>query len=100
MIFGIRWCSCSALDSGRPTRIRFTNAAAKTSFLSSESRHARLFRGRPRTVASIADANVGEAHVHVVVVGCGRVGSELAGSLEKAGHTVAIIDKLWKIPAK
>jgi len=31
--------------------------------------------------------------VHVVVVGCGRVGSELAGSLEKSGHTVAIIDK-------
>ena len=32
--------------------------------------------------------------MHVVVVGCGRVGSELAGSLEKAGHTVAIIDKV------
>ncbi len=32
--------------------------------------------------------------MHVVVVGCGRVGSELAGSLEKAGHTVAVIDKL------
>jgi trk system potassium uptake protein TrkA len=31
--------------------------------------------------------------VHVVVVGCGRVGSELAGSLEKAGHSVAVIDK-------
>ncbi|MBM3670677.1 MAG: TrkA family potassium uptake protein [Actinobacteria bacterium] len=31
--------------------------------------------------------------MHVVVVGCGRVGSELAGNLEKAGHTVAIIDK-------
>jgi len=31
--------------------------------------------------------------VHVVVVGCGRVGSELAGALEKSGHTVAIIDK-------
>jgi len=31
--------------------------------------------------------------VHVVVVGCGRVGSELAANLEKAGHTVAIIDK-------
>jgi trk system potassium uptake protein len=31
--------------------------------------------------------------VHVVVVGCGRVGSELAGSLEKSGHTVAVIDK-------
>ena len=31
--------------------------------------------------------------MHVVVVGCGRVGSELAGTLEKAGHTVAIMDK-------
>jgi trk system potassium uptake protein len=31
--------------------------------------------------------------VHVVVVGCGRVGSELAPMLEKAGHTVAVIDK-------
>lgn len=31
--------------------------------------------------------------MHVVVVGCGRVGSELAGMLEESGHTVAIIDK-------
>src|SRR3954453_2408613 len=31
--------------------------------------------------------------VHVVVVGCGRVGSELALSLERSGHTVAVIDK-------
>lgn len=31
--------------------------------------------------------------MHVVVVGCGRVGSELAGALEKQGHTVAVIDK-------
>jgi trk system potassium uptake protein TrkA len=31
--------------------------------------------------------------VHVVVVGCGRVGSELAATLEKSGHTVAVIDK-------
>jgi len=31
--------------------------------------------------------------VHIVVVGCGRVGSELAANLEKTGHTVAIIDK-------
>ena len=31
--------------------------------------------------------------MHVVVVGCGRVGSELAGLLEKQGHTVAVIDK-------
>jgi len=33
------------------------------------------------------------AHVHVIVVGCGRVGSELAVELERAGHTVAVIDK-------
>lgn len=31
--------------------------------------------------------------MHVVVVGCGRVGSELAGTLESQGHTVAVIDK-------
>ncbi|MBI2169797.1 MAG: TrkA family potassium uptake protein [Actinobacteria bacterium] len=31
--------------------------------------------------------------MHVVVVGCGRVGSELAGALENDGHTVAVIDK-------
>jgi len=31
--------------------------------------------------------------VHVVVVGCGRVGSALAEAVEAAGHTVAIIDR-------
>jgi trk system potassium uptake protein TrkA len=31
--------------------------------------------------------------VHVIVVGCGRVGSGLAVSLAAEGHTVAIIDK-------
>jgi len=31
--------------------------------------------------------------MHVIVVGCGRVGSELGISLEHSGHTVAIIDK-------
>lgn len=31
--------------------------------------------------------------MHVVVIGCGRVGSELAGSLTLAGHSVAIVDK-------
>jgi trk system potassium uptake protein len=31
--------------------------------------------------------------VHVVVVGCGRVGSELAIELESQGQTVAVIDK-------
>lgn len=31
--------------------------------------------------------------MHVVVVGCGRVGSELAENLERGGHTVAVLDK-------
>ena len=30
--------------------------------------------------------------MHVVIVGCGRVGSELAASLERMDHTVAVID--------
>ena len=29
----------------------------------------------------------------VVVVGCGRVGSELAGTLDQRGHSVSVIDK-------
>ncbi len=31
--------------------------------------------------------------MHVVVVGCGRVGSGLAATLESQGHTVAVIDR-------
>jgi trk system potassium uptake protein TrkA len=31
--------------------------------------------------------------LHVVVIGCGRVGSELTGALELAGHSVAVVDK-------
>jgi trk system potassium uptake protein TrkA len=31
--------------------------------------------------------------VHVVIMGCGRVGSALARSLEKLGHSVAVIDR-------
>ncbi len=31
--------------------------------------------------------------MHVVIVGCGRVGTELSGALEQQGHSVAIIDK-------
>jgi len=30
--------------------------------------------------------------VHVVIMGCGRVGSSLARSLERRGHSVAVID--------
>jgi trk system potassium uptake protein TrkA len=33
------------------------------------------------------------ARVHVIVVGCGRVGRELAKDLERDGHSVSVIDK-------
>jgi trk system potassium uptake protein TrkA len=33
------------------------------------------------------------APVHVIVVGCGRVGRELAMALDRDGHTVSVIDK-------
>ncbi|HEY4728288.1 MAG TPA: NAD-binding protein, partial [Actinomycetes bacterium] len=31
--------------------------------------------------------------MHVVIMGCGRVGSELAARLEQGEHTVSVIDK-------
>jgi trk system potassium uptake protein len=31
--------------------------------------------------------------VHVVIMGCGRVGAELAQALERQGHTVAVVDQ-------
>ena len=31
--------------------------------------------------------------VHIVVMGCGRVGSSLARNLERVGHTVSIVDQ-------
>lgn len=33
------------------------------------------------------------APVHVIVVGCGRVGRELSMALQRDGHTVSVIDK-------
>ncbi|MBO8770561.1 NAD-binding protein, partial [Staphylococcus aureus] len=31
-------------------------------------------------------------HVHIIIMGCGRVGSSLAILLEKRGHDVSVID--------
>lgn len=31
--------------------------------------------------------------MHIVIMGCGRVGAELAQTLERQGHTVAVIDQ-------
>jgi len=44
-----------------------------------------------RSAASHVSLRCGS--VHVIVVGCGRVGSGLATSLDSAGHTVGVIDR-------
>ncbi|WP_030876967.1 MULTISPECIES: potassium channel family protein [Streptomyces] len=31
--------------------------------------------------------------MHIVIMGCGRVGAELAQTLERQGHTVAVVDR-------
>jgi trk system potassium uptake protein TrkA len=36
------------------------------------------------------------AEVHIVIAGCGRVGSELASNLQRLGQTVAVIHKSRK----
>src|SRR4051812_50032543 len=40
-----------------------------------------------------AASPVASRSVHVVIMGCGRVGSTIAHSLEVAGHSVAVVDQ-------
>src|SRR5437762_3297426 len=47
---------------------------------------------RPRNRLDSIAAQRREPNVHVVIVGCGRVGSELAASLERMDHTVSVVD--------
>jgi trk system potassium uptake protein TrkA len=44
-------------------------------------------------LASTTEAQVQGAGVHIVIMGCGRVGSTLALSLESRGHSVAVVDR-------
>lgn len=44
---------------------------------------------RRRTSAEVEEGGT----VHVVIVGCGRVGSGLARAVDAAGHSVAVIDR-------
>src|SRR3954465_6873916 len=57
----------------------------------------RRFRTRPAVdTNSHARAPAGPVYlvvVHFVIMGCGRVGSSLAVSLEERGHEVAVIDQ-------
>ena len=51
-------------------------------------------KGQPHRSGSASSQRDGKELrvVHVVIMGCGRVGSTLARAVEKRGHTVAIID--------
>ncbi|MGI8691907.1 MAG: potassium channel family protein, partial [Geodermatophilaceae bacterium] len=40
-----------------------------------------------------AHPGVASEDVHIVIMGCGRVGSSIARSLEELGHSVAVIDR-------
>src|SRR5581483_12153018 len=88
-----RWCSDSALDRGRPTSSRFrawyTGAILPPAGRACGSglRYHPSAEPEPGRRGWVGAAGEGEvrAGVHVVVVGCGRVGSELAGTLEKDG---------------
>src|SRR5437764_1159395 len=77
---GMSGCACSLVGIGRPTRILFSSEYTGV------SRYA-----VPSCVP--CSRRVAWCPMHVVVVGCGRVGSELAAELESQGHTVAVIDK-------
>ena len=96
----MRWCSCSEVASGRPTSTRLKLSSTVVPSYArrlSGRQHAIAGAREPRTrfhapapadaVASAITAWDGRPVVHVVVIGCGRVGSELAGALEQAGHT-------------
>jgi trk system potassium uptake protein len=50
-----------------------------------------LSDGTGQAYAPTVPCNV--SAVHVVIMGCGRVGTTVAGSLEAAGHSVAIVDQ-------
>jgi trk system potassium uptake protein TrkA len=71
----------SALPAGMPGRYGF-------------GRSVLIRPGRVRRQGREAGcrAAVGGSRVYVVVMGCGRVGSAVAGALERLGHRVAVVD--------
>ena len=54
-------------------------------------RHPRQ-KARPWSEGALSDGRCSVRCVHVVIMGCGRVGSTLARSLEDRNHTVSVID--------
>ena len=46
-----------------------------------------------RRSRGVSPTSEGAPSVHIVIMGCGRVGSSLARQLGRAGHSVAVIDR-------
>src|SRR3712207_3932093 len=67
------------LRSFRPSRMRLETSPTPTTGKSTRSR-------------ALTCGNGYRGRVHVVIMGCGRVGSTLARSLEDRNHTVSVID--------
>ena len=77
-----RWWPSSDVAIGRPMRIRLASETIGS------GRYGRRRRRTPAHARAAADRPlVHSAAVHVVVVGCGRVGSSLARALTGDGHT-------------
>lgn len=55
-----------------------------------ESHGGQVWQYRPRRHSGAGGL---ENTVHVVIAGCGRVGSELATNLQRLGHSISVIDK-------
>src|SRR5579883_1929551 len=78
--------------AGRSLRCTFPEKVLTATTLGPRPPGARLAAPGGRRVVP-GPRGVFHGGVHVIVVGCGRVGSELAVALVKRGHSAVIIDK-------
>src|SRR5689334_15091257 len=95
MTFGMRWWSCWSVASGRPTSTRFTmvNTRRNPTFGAGARRRRQDPVWLAPAVCVLPRSAAQNAGMHIVILGCGRTGSELALSLDEAGHSVAIVDR-------
>src|SRR5690606_124971 len=89
------WCSCP-LRRARPTSKRLTRSDAFATLRNASPRPILDRRHAPGArhtgVDRPSDRGMRES-MHIVIMGCGRVGSTLAHILEDNGHSIAIIDR-------
>jgi len=95
MRLGSRVSPSLALDCGRPTsarlniEVRLATGADSTRGWAADTAGAANWT----TPAQIHSSPATVTHVHIVIMGCGRVGSTLAHQLDEWGHTVVVVDQ-------